>query len=463
MTFARLSAAGKDSVFYFIKTDSVALEGTDSAYYFSTQFTSVGAVPECEWVRTDTSILGFKMLIKPDPQATHVFFNQHNDSIFIKSQVNVGDYWTVYKWPDGSFIKATVVNKLERTILPDVIDTILRIQFTVFDVFNTIMADSFPTETKMDISKFHGLTEFFNFNIFPLPGDSIGRVLRGLSNPYENVVDVDAYRAMNYSLGYEFHYKETAVPDAESGALKIISAIKYFVMTKTPMADGVSYQVERIKYDTLYFTDVPSILVTWDTIELTYMYADYAYLDAHEFTLFDNIHQGYSDWEKDSSLYEGIPHKYVFDHYTFNEATNCLSNPDGITQPVEIYGDGLGTIYYLDSTSVDDYYELSMQYFQAGLIQWGTPYDFSDLDLPINNAFVSQLHIFPNPAQHELIISGLTDATPATFEIFDLNGKCMQQTQSYTGSIDVSKLQAGMYMISIIQNAQRSNLMFAKY
>ncbi|HMZ87885.1 MAG TPA: T9SS type A sorting domain-containing protein [Chitinophagales bacterium] len=461
MTFARLSVTGKDSLFYFIKTDSVALEGLDSVYYFSTQFQNVAGDPDCEWVRTDTSILGFKMLIKPDAQATHVFFNQHGDSIFIKSVVNIGDYWTVYKWPDGSFIKATVVNKLERTILPDVEDTILRIQFTVFNALNVIMPDSFPTETKMDISKFHGLTEFFNFNIFPLPGDSIGRVLRGLTNPYENIVDVDAYRAYNFSLGYEFHYRETSVPDNQSDADKRISAIKYFIQTKTPLPDGVSYQVERVQYDTLYNDGVPSVNLKWDTIELTFNYADFAYLDAHEFTLFDHIHAGYSDWVKDTSLYEGVPHKNVYDHYVYNDATYCLSNPDNISQPVEIVGDGLGQIYYLDSLSADAYYELSMVYFQVGLITWGTPYDFSSLDVAINQLAVEHLYVYPNPTLNYLHI-GIPVQDDTEMFIFDIQGRLVQKPVMHQGLINVSNLSPGMYTLAVYSENSFKSATFIK-
>lgn len=462
MTFARLSVTGKDSLYYFIKTDSVALDGPDSVYYFSTQFKNATGDPDCEWVRTDTSILGFKMLIKPDAQATHVFFNQHGDSIFIKSLVNIGDYWTAYKWPDGSFIKATVVNKLERTILPDVEDTILRIQFTVFNALNVIMPDSFPTETKMDISKFHGLTEFFNFNIFPLPGDSIGRVLRGLTNPYENVVDVDAFRAFNYSLGYEFHYRETSVPDIESGAEKRVSAIKYFVMTKTPLADGVTYDIERIKYDTLYFTDLPSVIVTWDTIEVTYTYADYAYLDSHEFTLFENLHQGYSDFVMDTAIYEGVPHKNVFDHYIYNPDTYCLSNPDGITQPIEIYGDGIGTIYYLDSTNADNYYELEMVYFQAGLIQWGSPYDFSVLDLEISNLETNNILIYPNPASGIMYIENYSNFIPTEWYIYDVNGKLILHQQANSNTFDVHLLKQGIYTLTLVNDSFSVKKTFVK-
>jgi len=447
MTFARLSEIGVDSVFYFMNVNNTEIVGADTIHYFSNQL-QPGVTPDCELIYNDTVILGTKVLVQSDSDITHVFFNQFNDSIFIKSQIKDGDTWKVYNWSNGSYVKATVVNHLLRTILPGVDDSLYRIQFNVFTLDGIMLTDTFPNATKIDITENYGISEFFDFNIFPLPGDSIGRVLRGLENPDAGIVNIDAQNAFNYGLGYEFHYKEESVPDNNSTADKRISAWKYFVLAKSEIVGGVTYTMERIQFDTLYFDGVPTSTLVWDTAEVTYNYADYAYLDSLEFQLQQQNNFGYSDWVKIDSLFAGIPHKYIYDWFNYNDVDLCLSNPDAISQPEQLFGDGLGLMHYTDSTSIDDYYSINMTYFKVGLNEWGTPYDFSALDntaITINNENI--LKIYPNPCNDVLHIN-LQDLNQVV-TILNTTGTIVMQTTYSGGQINVSSLEQGMYFVKI--------------
>lgn len=463
MTYARLAADGSDSIFYFIKTTDFTLEGTDTVYYFNNQLLNIGT-EDCLYQTGDTSIFGYKVKILSDEDTTYVFFNQHNDSIFIKSQIEVGNTWRVYTWPDGNWVKATVINKLERIVLPDIADTLMRVQLNVFTEDGTIMPDIFPDDTKIDISKNYGLTEFFNFNIFPEPGDSIGRVLRGLSNPYVNIVDVNSETAFDFETGYEFHYREVAVPDDILGVDQRISAWKYFVLDKTELADGVSYTMERIKFDTLITDGITTSNMVWDTIEVAYVYADYAFLDTLELMVLENNLFGYGDWNKVDTIYKGIAYKEVYSWYNYDDATLCLSNPDEINNPEQIYGQGMGTIHYLDSIDAEQYYALDLTYFHIGLLEWGTPYDFSAFDVAINDLQKAEMIIYPNPATQTLTIK-TSDAQLTTVSIVNLSGEILLQQSKSPGtvqSIDIAHLSAGLYQVVLLSDAGIQTATFIK-
>ncbi len=452
MTFARLSEAGFDSLFYFIKVDSIETTGSDSTFYFNKQLVD-GGTPDCIYVNNDTTILGTKVLIQSDTDITYVFFNRHNDSIFIHTQIEIGDTWKVYKWSNGSYVKATVVNKLLRTVLPGIEDTLYRIQLNVFTLGGTMLVDTFPNATKIDISKYHGISEFFNFNIFPAPGDSIARVSQGLSNPYEGVVDVDAYRTFDFGLGYEFHYREITIPDTEFGADKKISAWKDFILGKVQNETSVTYTIERVKLDTLYFGASQSINFSWDTIIKTINYSDYAYLDTIEYNLLSSTNDGYSDWNRVDTIYNKIAYKTVYDWYTYDPETLCLSNPDDITMPEQVYGDGIGVTHLLDSVSPENLYALDLVYFQKGFITWGTPYDFSDYNISNTNLTPDlNLTIYPNPVKDILYMN--SDLVFNTYEIIDVAGRLFKSGEIISSQLNIASLPSGVYFIKLRNDNQ---------
>ena len=465
-TYAKIDTSAVDSIFNFIKIDSAFELGPDSIFYFNKQLQEIG-LPDCAFLTGDTTAMGNRMILLSDTDATHIFFNKNNDSIFIKTIVEVGDVWHMYDWPDGSYVKATVINKLLRFVLPDAEDTVIRIQLNVFNSAGTILVDTFPNQTKIDITENFGIIEFFDFNLFPKSNDSLTFLLRGLSDPDMDIVDVEAETAFDYKLGYEFHYREEIAPDVASGGDKRISAWKYFVMGKTQEINSVTYTMERVMFDTIYFGAVPTAAVTWDTVTVTYNYADYAFLDTLEMSLFEASMFGYSDWKVDTLLYGGFAHKYVYDWYDYNAVTGCLTNPDNIAQPEQLYGGGLGIIHYQDSSSSDEYYNFDLVYFHVGLIEWGTPYDFSILDLEVNNSKPQDLiKIYPNPV-HDIINLQVESIEKNILKIFTIDGKELFSYQVIPAAgviqVSVGALPEGYYLIEITSNEKTSTGKFIKF
>jgi len=462
LTFARLKTTGMDSIYYFIQVDSFEVSGTDSIFYFNYQLQN-SPEPECDFIYNDTILLGNRVVVTSDTDGTYIFFNQQNDSIFIKSTIKNGDTWKMYKWPDGSYVKATVVNHIYGGIINGLFDSLYRVKLNVFTAAGAMLTSVFPNDTKIDISENYGLVETFNLNIFPLPGDSLARVTRGITNPDVGIVDVNAQHAFNFNTGYEYHYREEVAPDLIYDVDKRISAFKYFVLAKTLSPTNASYSIERIQFDTLYTDDGIQLNIIWDTINLVYNYTDYAFLDTPELKVFNATNAGYSDWMKDDTIFAGIPHKYVYDWYQFDEGTRCLSNPELINMPEQLYGEGLGVMHYLDSTDNSNYYKLDMQYFKLGLSEWGNPYDFSVLDNSIFGAKTfNEFKIYPNPTNNYIKLPEyLVDLNNCQFYIYNPEGKTIKSGES-DYLIDVSSLTNGVYFIQVITTNGTWNSTFVK-
>lgn len=446
-TYAFRATDFSDSIYYFIKVDSVRAEGSDTLYYFNRYLDTVPA-PGCLVSGGDTLSIGARMLIRDDAYRTHVFFNSNGDSIFIRTLVQINDNWHVYNWPDGRYVKGTVISKLYLGILPDVSDSLCRIKLSVYDAGGTALPGVFPDDTKMDFTKDYGLVEFWPFAHFP--DDTLAMLLRGITDPDSGVVDVSARRAFDFGLGDEFHYRVDDVTSVDPEYREKISAIKYFVLHKYQYADSVRYDMVHVEADTLF--NPPSAAIEQfasDTVSLTFIYAEYGFLDSLEFTRFHRTHDGFSDFFGVDSQYYGIPYKKVYDWFSYDPLTGCLNNPDNIRLPELQFGDGLGTMHYFDSTDAENYYHLDLVYFHKGLLEWGTPYDFSFLAIAPDGIASLQLAVYPNPAKDAIHISLPETSSSGTLTIYDLSGRpvIVHQCNAFADVVheDISHLLPGYY------------------
>jgi hypothetical protein len=71
-------------------------------------------------------------------------------------------------------------------------------------------------------------------------------------------------------------------------------------------------------------------------------------------------------------------------------------------------------------------------------------------NIGIEDPAVSSLSLFPNPVRYELNISNISRG--ATISVYDLNGKLLfeKTSLSVTEKMDVSPLNAGIYLIKVI-------------
>lgn len=76
----------------------------------------------------------------------------------------------------------------------------------------------------------------------------------------------------------------------------------------------------------------------------------------------------------------------------------------------------------------------------------------------INNISENSFSVYPNPADNYLIIDGIY--TDEMVSIMDISGKLIMNTKSNGNNIDISALNAGLYIISINQN---NNIHYTKF
>ncbi len=452
------------SEFLFVEIQNFEIVDGDSIFYFKQRIdTADTGIPECNYHTDDTCQIGLKYIKLDDGR--ELLFNKYNDTIFFEPNDTINQEWKLYTYENGDFIKARVLSVSYDEPFEDTPDSIKRLYLNVFDASNAHLEDNRWWGEKLDITFEHGLSRFFDINEFPFGIDTIINRLSGATNPEEGNTDLTSYDAFNFQPGYEFHYREEQVPDDGSDADIRISAWKYFVMNRIESPTSVTFTMERIKFDTLYFGATATSSLTWDTIDVTINYADYAFLDTLEMNLFEFTNFGYSDWQQNDTIFTGIAHKYVYDWYNYDDATHCLSNPDNIDQPEQLYGDGLGLMHYQDSTDADNYYKFDMVYFQVGLLEWGVPYDFSDLDLAISDIqHLNKFLVFPNPAADLISVQFLPSNQTAYYEIYSLDGKTIAHSTitENNNQIDISRLPAGLYSISIYTDEQVESHQFIK-
>ena len=80
-------------------------------------------------------------------------------------------------------------------------------------------------------------------------------------------------------------------------------------------------------------------------------------------------------------------------------------------------------------------------------------------------AFESKsIHIFPNPAGEKLNVSIDDLSGTAQLKVYNVTGKLMmqQQTNKAVSELNISKLQAGIYMMNIVDGNGVRNVKFVK-
>lgn len=448
----RIRTYGIDSTdYFFVKVDSIKIQGTDSIFYFNRYIdTSISA--ECQRVNIDTQFIGPKMVKLNDAEETNVFFNRNGDSIFIKLNQPVGTFWRLFNYSDGKHIRATVAPKMYFTVLPETFDSVYRLLLNVYDDAFILQPDSIMNGAKMEVSKNYGLVEFKNFYSFP--NDTLATFLKGITNPENNIVDVNSKHAFNFQLGNEFHYiTEKSVGEIES--FYSLKKEKFFVLDKIQYEDSVTYIMYHAAWETTFSGfEAPDTIRSIDTVTVTYRYADYAFLDSLEMTLLQANNFGYSDFFKSDTIFWGRAYKEVYDWFDYDASENCLSNPENIHFPEQRYGDGIGIMHYKDSTNVVNYITIDQVWFQKGLEVWGEPIDFEELGVvDVKDIIASaQIQLYPNPANAIIHFTLPEMENKIEINITDMQGKNVLSQISNTSSamqLNISELTPGFYILHI--------------
>lgn len=107
-------------------------------------------------------------------------------------------------------------------------------------------------------------------------------------------------------------------------------------------------------------------------------------------------------------------------------------------------------LYKADNTFIiGDYSNINYNFIESTL-------DNANPDL------IEALSLYPNPIDDVLNVKSVGDLTHVTYEIIDISGKVVLQSQLVNKSIDVSKLNSGIYILSLNSEDGDNNIKFIK-
>lgn len=186
------------------------------------------------------------------------------------------------------------------------------------------------------------------------------------------------------------------------------------------------------------------------------------------------------------TYYNGIIYRNATtpNHWIKINTVGTVSNIDGIGARVELYTSagvqirdvrsgegfefmstmnthfGIGSLTEIDSVVI---------YWPSGIIDTvnnpaiDTPLEVVEGDtLSLENSFVNDLVIYPNPTKNELHISTTDNLQDAIFTIFDINGKRVMNSKLNQNTIDVSTLNTGNYILRIVSGNSIKSQKFIK-
>lgn len=133
------------------------------------------------------------------------------------------------------------------------------------------------------------------------------------------------------------------------------------------------------------------------------------------------------------------------------------------------YGSGAVPLILTADLPVDSNYQINIILHDNG---W-TPLidDFSGeinivaagtLSVDSFNEALSKISVYPNPSNNTLQIKGLNTIDVSSIKMTNLLGKQVYSTQSKISNIDISNLNAGIYILSVQSNNASKNIKFVK-
>lgn len=422
-----------------IKPDSVSVIGADTVlhHYRVMADTSMPVnLDECidGLVFDYPSWQGVKTIIKPSGK--HVFFNLRNDSIFVDAACPAGQSWIMHRFATGDYIRANVLSKQYATV-NGISDTIKSINLQAYNISNTPINHTVNGVT-LKLSRSKGWLKCLNLVKFP--NDTVTYTIE----PAKRLTRNDIY---DFNLGDQFH---TTV----SGSNGPPPEHKYTILTKTPGANSVLYQVNDVVLTYTFTGGIPPYqssvatnTVTWNYNNLSsYVFAgmpDQAYPDS----LYYPYSMHYAPYRTCGAGYSVV--RQYWDSYYYYDT--CYKN---VYEPVwskTHYDQGLGDYPFQDFSAygppnMPQSIVLKYYYNAAFGNGCGNPLTFG-----IGDIHEPGLIVYPNPANSHFFIEGLKDIDE--LRLIDILGrefKCeLLRIDANKWRVDINRFEKGLYYIKV--------------
>jgi hypothetical protein len=314
----------------------------------------------------------------------NILFNKFNDSLSIRADANTGTIWRFYKFSNGNYIDAELIQTKD-TIFLGISDSIKIINLTAKDAQGQIIS-TFPQQSQIIISKNFGLLQAPDFYEYPDTLNNVTYTLVGMTNPIIGIQNVTAHSIFNYSPGDEFHVESIQTPMGP-GVYYLYDYIITKIIDKTESVteDTVIYTYSLCeKYLRYRPFDIPhdsTLILKNDTQQSTIVFSSYdnSVLNSLPFQSIYTI-QG------QMILYDFMPVEFSnpklirskqTDHFYYNQDSSCYIYQNAWTPGPDYiyYMDGCGGPYYIGSEEAPPGYNdhKILVYYKKGTEIWGTP------------------------------------------------------------------------------------------
>jgi len=368
----------------------------------------------------DTGFMGIKTILQPD--GTDVFFNYHQDSIFIKTQANINETWTFHTDSIGNYFEATISNLSYDNFL-GISDSVKTITLQAKNNLGNNTSSPYDT-LSLKISKHYGLIQGFNLFKFPYgttteyPSQKRYNKINLIGLPHLNlgVDNLTAAEIFDFNIGDEFQQLTTENTSSPNGTYSLIKINgKSFSVNN----DTVYYDIYLKEFEYNSFTSYLNINFDGDTTILYDISPDNPIntkslmLDSSNGSFLPTL------WIQSADGETKTPEDYHF--YTIND---CVPFPFPSASSWVTYKAGLG-VYFWGYADLWDNYRGELIYYKKNGIEWGTlitpNYLLNTNDLMTSNNF----NVFPNPTKNLLNFQFTEPIQNAEIRIYSSIGQLM--------------------------------------
>ncbi|MCB0807043.1 MAG: T9SS type A sorting domain-containing protein [Bacteroidales bacterium] len=460
-----LDLFSNDGVFLrslFMMPDSTGAAGNYYANFteiHNDEYTQLHWFEEC----VDTAMqswIGNHVLIKDN--GMNVFFNRENDSIFVNTWAELNESFVFYAYPDGSHFLATVTLKENMEFL-GITDNVKTIALQLYNADNEPV-NSPLNGTEIMLTENFGFYKTINFRDFPGFGGGTFSVIEhtlfgheDIANSFHKLTMRDVY---DFEVGDEYHYSTYYSASSESWwKNKIIDIlgkewiqndqVKYTYRQETWGYEGPPYY-----YDMFHFIDtVEKVYADIDTLINDHLPLQSYMIPTGTYDLltYDIIQ---------TDKYNGRPVMITSnDGYSYTSYNDCFTRwwfDSGVFY-ADYYIKGGGKLsdnVTLDAGGYPYSSRQDMVYFMKGDEEWGTQLEPPVIGIDEHSGNHRTMLVYPNPAIGDIHFStgGVPVSGLCNFKLYDLNGRLLidKSIDPNDDSIDVSKLNAGLYFYRVV-------------
>jgi len=210
---------------YTVKTDSIAVDGTDTLFF------SQKAFQVWEEYCYDADVRWHPYFVREAANGDTWLYNLNHDSMLIKTRIPLNGMWTFFRLEENLIVKATCSYVFMREVFGSP-DSIKQIVLQATDTLGNPVTGHYLNDKIMELSKNHGMTLKFAFRSFPY-GD-YPLELCGLSNPEAGLTANTGLFHRELEPGDLYHIQEY------DDDIKISYTIKE-VISKTVLTDTILY------------------------------------------------------------------------------------------------------------------------------------------------------------------------------------------------------------------------------